>query len=171
MPAWIFHGKAILGEHALALLCSECPCQLEFEVCGARDCGCLTGGIPMGKLSGRYRVTYLSGAIRTRSDYKWNFAAPGYCYGACEQPCFCVFLGGNRCPGFTESGFDTAEEAEAYGKGKSEVMEFDGTREIYLRFSDDLCSDSIGCINYRIVRELASTEAERMIRSLPEEFQ
>lgn len=171
MLGWILNGKSITNEHALAMLCNECPCKIDFEVCGSRDCGCFSGGINMGPLSGRFRITYISGAIRTREDYKWNFEGRGYCRENCEQPCFCVFLGGKQCPGFTANGFDSSEEAEAYGKGKQEIMEFDGARNIFLRFSDDVCSDTEGCIVYRIVKETNTTEVERMVSQLPEALQ
>lgn len=171
MIAWLLSGKSLLNEEALGVLNSSCPCEIFFEIDAVRDCGCYTGGIDIGTLSGRYKVTYISGAVRTRMDYKWNLAGYGYCYGRCLQPCFCAFLGGNLCPGFAEGGFDTAAEAEAYAKGKYLFMDFNGDRHVTLGFSDDLCTDSTGSIVYSIVKVSSLTESQRIINRLPEALQ
>ncbi len=171
MLAWILDGKSISNENAIGMLCSECPCKLDFEVCASSHCGCFSGGIDMGMLKGEYRITYMKGATRTRYDYRWNESQQGSCYGNCDQPCFAIFLGGKLCPGYRQPGFSTFQEAENYGKGQSQTMSFDGTRTIYLRYSDDLCYDSEGCITYRIVRISSTTETEKQIAQLPKELQ
>ena len=171
MLAWLQLNRAVMGRKELAMLCGGCPCKLEFEVCASVHCGCFMGGHYLGKLKGRYKVTYRKGAVMTQSGWSWNQALQGHCYGDCEQPCFGVFLGGNLCPGFNATGFPTAQEAEDFWKGSFDFMDFDGIRDIYLRYSDDTCSDSLGCITYSLLKVSDLTEAQRQIESLPKELQ
>jgi len=171
MLAWHQEKLAIMNRSALALLCVSCPCKLEIEVCARIHCGCFTGGHYLGKLKGRYKITYLRGAVVTQSGWSWNQALQGHCYGNCEQPCFGIFLGGKLCPGFDATGFSTAEAAEEYWKKSYEFMDFDGTSDIYLRYSDDNCADSLGCITYSLLKVSDLTEAQRQITMLPKELQ
>lgn len=163
-------GQGLLHDKDLAILCTECPCQVDFKVCAQINCGCDTGGIYFGKLRGHFKVTYLEGAVRTDDGApNWNNLGYGMCYGRCEQPCWGIYLGGNLLPGFTTGkDFANAEDAENLAKGQSDTFYFDGNQDVYLRYSDDACYNNIGCITYRIVKLSDETEEEWMIRMLPE---
>lgn len=142
---WINNGKLVTDNNKI-IECDSCPCHT-IIVNAVNDCGLSpSSGVFVGYLDGTYRVTYLSGAARTRNDQPWNDRAP--------NPAQAMYIDLSIAPGYSLNfnGYPTAIDAENAYTGTYQDYVFDGSKAIYMWYADGNCGDNQGSISYSVIK-------------------
>jgi hypothetical protein len=121
---------------------------ITISSCGCLGSGC--GSCPAVRVTpgNRYRVTYVSGAMRTNATEDWNREFGGQCGGCGDgRRCWSAQSSDGRLWGFDTTGYPSAAAAQAAYQGSS--IDITASRDrIWFWYQDNVCFDNEGTITY-----------------------